>query len=178
MTDQDDREIQEHTIRQLGLVVERDGRGKIISSYRPNPFVIDRLFEMGIIDREQHWHAEQFVAMRKVFLRPVATLKTVTVYHSDADPSPPAKYPIADNDCLIVLRDMSHEWQKQIVRLATDDHFDTSADALFAIAPPRISDAFWAMTYAINRLLDPKKAADDAKKVVARTNGSCEYRGD
>lgn len=40
-------------------------------------------------------HAEMFVAMRKVFLRPVGTYKTVTAYQSDNDAVHPAKYPIS-----------------------------------------------------------------------------------
>lgn len=179
----DDEQIQDHTILQRGMVIEKDARGKIMSAHVPAPFIIDQLLEHGVIDREQHWHAEQFVAMRKVFLRPVETIKTVMTYQSEPDAQPPAKYPIADNDYLIVLRDMRHEWHKRIVTVAIETEFNLSAleQLIFADDPEaqatkqnQVSNAFWSLTYAINRLLDKKKEAEDAKKVVARSEDSCE----
>jgi hypothetical protein len=191
MSEQDEyQELQEHTIRARGMIVERDARGRITSAYVPNPFIIDQLLEHGVIDREQHWHAEQLVAMRMVFLRPVATLKTVTTYQSDSDGRPPAKYPIADNDYLIVLRDMRHDWQKQIVQIAVEAEFNLAVFEKLAFDPDpeaqerkrnHVSNAFWSMTYAINRLLEAKQAAMEAeerKKVLARGENPCDSRFD
>jgi hypothetical protein len=177
MMERDDGdEIQTHTAEKRGMIIERDARGKPISITVQSPFVIDRLFEFGIIDREQHWHAEQFVAMRKVFIRPVGSYKSVCSYQQPEQGHPPAKYPIEDNDYLKVLRDIRHKWQQDIVRLAAED--DEGADALMAYDPAKLSNAFWALTYAINRLLDKKKEVEDAKKAVARANDPCDTRFD
>ena len=192
MSDQDEgEELQAHTIRQRGMVVERDASGKIISAYVPSPFLIDQLLEHGVINREQHWHAEQLVAMHRVFLRPVATFKSVTAYHSDGEANPPAKYPIADNDYLIVLRDMRHEWQRQLIRIALEAEFNlrTLETLVFDSDPDtqekkrnHVTNAFWALTYAINRLLEAKQKAAEAeeerKKLLARINNQCDNHFD
>lgn len=61
-----------------------------------NPCVIDELLSRGIIDREQHWHAEQLIAMHRVFIRRVGMLKTDTMYQSDSDGAAFAKYPVSE----------------------------------------------------------------------------------
>jgi hypothetical protein len=191
MSEQDDGEIQEFTIRQRGMIVERDARGRIISAYVPPPLLIDQLFEHGIIDCEQHWHAEQFITMHRVFLRPVATFKMVSAYAQSDDGAPVIKYPIADNDYLIVLRDIRHEWQRLVIKRAIEEDYDIRI--MYELLEKqesgeftreaegkrnRVSNAFWALTYAINRLLEKKEKAKEAeeerKKVLARGEKPCD----
>src|SRR5262249_5087404 len=75
------------------MVIEKDAAGRIVSAFVPSPFIIDQLLEHEVIDREQHGYEIHFVAMRKVFLRGVATYKTVALYQSpDNEPITPPRF--------------------------------------------------------------------------------------
>ncbi len=110
MAEQEYEELQEHTIRQRGMVIEYDARGRQISIRIPNPFIIDELLSRGIIDREYS------TGMRAV-RRHAEGIPPPGRHDQDGHNlpvgqrwSPAGQVPlIADNDYLIVLRDMRHE---------------------------------------------------------------------
>jgi hypothetical protein len=174
--DEDDEVIQEFTALRLGMVIERDAAGRIVSAYVPNPFIIDQLLEQDIIDRDQHRYAIHFVAMRKVFLRGVATLKTVAMYQSpDTEPVTPPRFPIEDNDYLKVLRLIRHAPHRDVITEAVDDYADATTLYHLIAMRARVRDAFRALTVAVQQLWDQKEAAIEAEqKVLALDEKLCQ----
>jgi hypothetical protein len=176
---EDDEIIQEFTALRRGMVIRRDAAGRPTSITVAKPLLIDQLLEREIIDDKQHWHARQLLVMRTVFLRPLAMGRhmEITAYSPSDDTTEPPKYPIEDNDYLKVLRDMRHRWQQEIVTEACDDNGDTVIlNHLIAIPRQKVCDAFDAMSRAINRLIDKKEAAEEArKKMLALENDIWQY---
>lgn len=100
-----------------GMDVTTDPVGYINSARVPHPFLIDLLLEREMITHEHHFHAMQFLMMRRLFLKDVSVRVGMLRIKSDGDEPGTAATPIPmeDTDYLRVIRGMRNQKQKEVV---------------------------------------------------------------
>jgi hypothetical protein len=140
--------IPEEIARKRGMKYEKNSRGHIFEAHVPSPFLIDKLHERNVLNASQHHAAAQLIALRSVFLTPIAAKTIVFFIPPDDEAAPDVSVPIDDADYLKVLRRMRHENDRLIV-------IEICAETLDA-------DAFLAR---IARLRNPKLPGYDFKRL-------------
>lgn len=153
--------LDEDEAKRRGLEYTLDHRGRVATASHQSPFLIDKLLAGEVITEDQHRDGVRFMAMRAVFLRPVATLKTVIAYETQPDGLPPPEFPIEDADYLKVRRGIGNSRHLTIVTEACRDPADFDVYYRLHQLRAEVSEAFDALGRSIAALWTEKKRKRD-----------------
>src|SRR4051794_35214828 len=104
--DQEDLISEALAIRR-GMVYRKDASGRVCDAHQPTPLLLDVLLDKRIITYDHHFYGVQMLAMRKLFLSPVAVKVGMLRVRSEDGAAPDKPVPMEDTDYLRVLREIA-----------------------------------------------------------------------
>ena len=156
--------VPEHVALRRGMRYRKDRHGKVSFAEDEAPFLIDRLYNHGVILADHHFYGVQFLTMRKLFTSPVGVRVGMLRVRRDGDQAEDKPIAMEDTDYLRVLRGVRSVTAQRLIREVCDEAADPGLHPVYARQGHAVRAAFDALCDAVQELWERKRADADAVK--------------